>query len=48
MFEVYIEGGYRGSFNTAAEAMEYVERYARPYRSSWEIKDKYRQTYAKG
>lgn len=48
MFSVYIRGSFSGHFKTAAEALQYVEKHARPFRASWEIKDGFNKTYAKG
>lgn len=47
MFTVYIRGTFSGSFKTAAEAMSYVEKNARPFNASWEIKDSFNKTFAK-
>jgi hypothetical protein len=48
MFSVYIRGTSTGHFNTASEAMAHVEKYARPFNASWEIKDKFSKTCARG
>jgi hypothetical protein len=48
MFRVYIRGTFSGSFKTAAEAMQYVDKNARPFNAPWEIKDNFDKTYAKG
>lgn len=48
MFKVNIEGSFRGSFGTSAEAMAYVDKFARPFRKSWEIIDNFGKVFAKG
>lgn len=48
MFSVYVNGSFCGSFQTAAEAMKCVDERARPFSLSWEIKDPFNNTYAKG
>lgn len=47
MYKVKIKGVFRGNFKTAAEAMQYVEKHAMPWKNSWEILDKFNKVYAK-
>lgn len=48
MFGVYIRGNYWGNFSTATEALQCVENSARPFGASWEIRDQFGKTHAKG
>lgn len=48
MFSVYIRGTFSGHFKSAGEAMQHVEKHARPFRANWEIKDSFGKTFAKG
>lgn len=48
MYELKINGSYRGSYKTPAEAMVEVDRSARPYKASWVILDPYKKVYAQG
>jgi hypothetical protein len=48
MCRLEINGSYRGSFKTPAEALAKVDQWARPFRSKWKILDPYGKTYAQG
>jgi hypothetical protein len=48
MYKLEVNGGYRGSFKTAAEAMAAVEKWARPFRYRWKITDPFNRLYAQG
>ena len=48
MYRLEINGCFSGSFNTAGEAMEAVEKQARPFGHSWVIHDPYGKVYAQG
>jgi hypothetical protein len=48
MYKVYISGTFRGHANSPAEAMAIVEKWARPFRKSWVIKDQFNKVFAQG
>ena len=48
MYRVNINGTFSGAFETAAEAMAYVDKHAKPYGLRWEILDNYNNIYAQG
>ena len=48
MFRLEIAGSFRGNFKTSAEAMAAVEKWARPFRKSWVIKDSFTNVFAQG
>lgn len=48
MYRLEINGSYRGHFKTPAEAMEAVDKWARPFRHSWKITDGFNKVYAQG
>ena len=39
MYTVYIRGIFSGHCTSMGEAMALVDKYARPFRAAWEIKD---------
>ena len=48
MYRLEIAGSFKGLYKTPAEAMAQVDRFARPFRKSWKITDKFRKVYAQG
>lgn len=48
MYKVNINGSFRGSFQTPAEAMACVDKQARPFKHRWEIIDSFNKVYAQG
>ena len=46
MFKLEINGAFRGHFRSAADAMEAVDKWARPFRHPWVIYDKFGKIYA--
>ena len=48
MYKLEINGAYAGSYNTSAEAMEEVEKRARPFGHRWVIYDSFGKVYAQG
>jgi hypothetical protein len=46
MYKVMIGGVFRGNFKDITEAMEYVDKFARPHRLNWEIVDAFGKIYA--
>jgi hypothetical protein len=48
MYKLEIKGVFRGHFKTPTEAMEAVEKWARPFNHSWKIIDGFNKVYAQG
>ena len=48
MYKLEINGSYKGRFKTPAEAMEKVDKLARPFKHSWKITDRFNKVYAQG
>jgi hypothetical protein len=48
MYKLNIKGVFRGHFKTPEEAMKAVEKWARPFKSPWEIIQPNGKTFAKG
>lgn len=48
MYKLKIDGIFRGTFKTPAEAMEAVDKWARPFKKSWVITDGFNRVFAQG
>jgi hypothetical protein len=48
MYTVEIRGAFSGLFQTAGEAMAYVDKWARPFGYSWRVLDGFGRVYAQG
>ena len=46
VFHVHINGAYNGTFQSLAEAMAHVEKWARPFNNAWKILDGHNQIIA--
>ncbi|GDX83652.1 hypothetical protein LBMAG42_54630 [Deltaproteobacteria bacterium] len=47
MFKVEINDAFKGNFNSWMEAMEEVEKWARPHRLSWVVYDPHGRIWAR-
>jgi hypothetical protein len=48
MYKLEINGSFRGHYKTPGEAMVDVDKWARPFRHSWVIRDPFGKVYAQG
>lgn len=48
MYKLYINGAFRGNYQTPEQAMVDVQKWARPHGHSWVIKDPFNKIYAQG
>jgi hypothetical protein len=47
-YKLEIDGSFRGHFKTPAEAMAAADKWARPFKKRWVIKDPFNKVYAQG
>lgn len=48
MYKLEIGGVFHGLFKTPQEALAEVDKWARPFRKSWVVKDPFGKIYAQG